>query len=70
MYRSFTFLLVILTLSLLGPGAASPAAAATRPHLVQGRGHKKAHKAKSPKKAKPKPEASRASKKNDRGFEL
>jgi hypothetical protein len=71
MHRSLTLLLLVLTVSLTGVFAPSPALAAGRPHAAQGRGNKKAHKAKSPKKDKAsKPEASRAAKKNDRGFEL
>jgi hypothetical protein len=71
MHRSLTLLVVVLTLAFVGPAASSPAMAAGRSH-VQGRGAKKAHKAKSPKKDKDKSkaEASRATKKNDRGFEL
>jgi hypothetical protein len=71
MHRSLTFLFLVLTLAFVGPAASSPAMAAGRPHVAQGRGAKKARKAKSPKKEKAsKPEASRAAKKNDRGFEL
>ena len=61
-------LIVFTTFAPLSPAHAEAAGGA---HIAQGRAHKRPHRAKAHRPAKPRePQASRGRKKSDRGFEL
>jgi hypothetical protein len=70
MSRSLQLALLIV-FTTFAPLSAARAEGLGRPHTVQGRSHKRAHRAKAHRPAKAtQPQASRGPKKNDRGFEL
>jgi len=64
-------LALLIAFTAFAPLSAARAEAAGGPRIAQGRSHKRPHRAKAHKAAKPRqPQASRGRKKNDRGFEL